>query len=117
MIQGGWLCRAVAREAADWWLRTGRFDSAIFCSFEQKAGADRVVQLIGQALEGDSFSSHSGDDQWTTAVRLFQKLEAEGQDATLDIYEGIWHIFQQFPLPESEVSVGKSAAFINEHLR
>ena len=53
----------------------------------------------------------------STAVRLFQKLEAEGQDATLDIYEGIWHIFQQFTLPESEVSVGKSAAFINEHLR
>jgi len=53
----------------------------------------------------------------STAVRLFQKLEAEGQDATLDVYEGMWHIFQQFPLPETEVAVGKSAAFINQHLR
>ena len=53
----------------------------------------------------------------STAVRFFQKLEADGQDATLDIYEGMWHVFQQLPLPETEVAVGKSAAFINEHLR
>ncbi len=53
----------------------------------------------------------------STAVRLFQKLEADGQEVTLDIYEGMWHIFQQFPLPETEVAVGKSAAFITAHLR
>jgi len=52
----------------------------------------------------------------STAVRLFQKLEADGQNATLDVYEGMWHIFQQFPLPETEVAVGKSADFINRHL-
>ena len=53
----------------------------------------------------------------STAVRLFQKLEADSQEVTLDIYEGMWHIFQQFPLPETEVAVGKSAAFITAHLR
>ncbi len=52
----------------------------------------------------------------STAVRLYQKLDGAGQDATLDIYEGMWHVFQAYPLPETEVAVSKSAAFINKHL-
>ena len=35
---GGMGKTALAREAAAWWLRTGRFDAAVFCSFEQKPG-------------------------------------------------------------------------------
>ncbi len=53
----------------------------------------------------------------STAVRLFQKLEAAGQNTKLDIYEGLWHIFQQHPIPETEIAIGKSAAFINDHLK
>ena len=52
----------------------------------------------------------------STAVRLYQKLEASGQEAKLDIYEGMPHVFQQFPIPESEIAIGKSAAFIRKHL-
>lgn len=52
----------------------------------------------------------------STAIRLYQKLEAEGQDAKLDIYEGMPHVFQQFPIPESETAIAKSAAFIRKHL-
>jgi len=52
----------------------------------------------------------------STAVRLFQKLEAQGQDATLDIYEGMPHVFQQFEIPESKIAIDKSAAFIKKHL-
>ena len=52
----------------------------------------------------------------STSVRLFQKLEAAGHDAKLDIYEGMWHVFQQHLLPEAEVSLRKSAAFVNKHL-
>ncbi len=50
------------------------------------------------------------------AVRLFQKLEASNQNAKLDIYEGMWHVFQQAPMPETEVSLKKSAAFLNKYL-
>ena len=53
----------------------------------------------------------------STSVRLFQKLEAADQPATLDVYEGMWHVFQQYPLPETEVAVSKCAAFIKEHLQ
>lgn len=52
----------------------------------------------------------------STCVRLFQKLESEGLTVKLDIYEGMWHVFQQFQLPETKVALKKSADFINEHL-
>jgi len=68
---GGMGKTALAREAAAWWLRTSRFDTAVFCSFEQKAGAERVVQLLGQALEGEDFSNRKAEDQWDAAVELF----------------------------------------------
>ena len=52
----------------------------------------------------------------STGVRLFQKLEAQGQVATLDVYEGMPHIFQQYGIPESEIAISKSAVFIKKHL-
>ena len=52
----------------------------------------------------------------STGVRLFQKLEAQGQVATLDVYEGMPHIFQQYGITESKIAIRKSAAFINKHL-
>jgi acetyl esterase/lipase len=53
----------------------------------------------------------------STSVRLYQALEAAGQETKLDVYEGMWHVFQQVPIPESEVAIRKSAAFINKHLK
>ncbi len=53
----------------------------------------------------------------SNAVRFYQTLDVAGQDVTLDIYEGMWHVFQQNDVPEAEVAVSKSAAFINEHLK
>ncbi|MBL4645206.1 MAG: alpha/beta hydrolase [Rhizobiales bacterium] len=52
----------------------------------------------------------------STAVRLYQTLEAEGQDAKLDIYEGMLHVFENFAIPEAEIAIGKSAPFIRKHL-
>jgi hypothetical protein len=69
---GGMGKTALAREAADWWLRTKRFEVAVFHSFEQKAGTERVVQVLGQAFEGEDFSSLSAEQQWTEAVALFR---------------------------------------------
>jgi acetyl esterase/lipase len=52
----------------------------------------------------------------STSVRLYQALETAGQQVKLDIYEGMWHVFQQNPMPESEVAIKKSAGFIHQHL-
>jgi len=88
---GGMGKTALAREAAAWWLRKGRFEAAVFCSFEQRAGAERVVQLIGQAFAGEEFSSLSAEDQWNAAVELFHNrnvlLVWDNFESTLPIYQ------------------------------
>ncbi len=70
---GGMGKTALAREAASWWLRIGRFEQAVFCSFEQQAGVERAIQLLGQALAGESFSARSPEEQWRTAVDGFRQ--------------------------------------------
>lgn len=52
----------------------------------------------------------------STSVRLFRALEAAGQEARLDVYEGLWHVFQTSPSPETEVSLKKIKAFLYQHL-
>lgn len=113
---GGMGKTALSREAAAWWLRTGRFDKAVFISFEQKAGATRAVQLIGNTLEGDDFSRRLDNDspegQWQTAVRLFHEQKAlvvwDNFESTLEIYNtppsGSPH-----PNPTDRGSAGDSA--------
>lgn len=53
----------------------------------------------------------------SASARLYQTLKAAGQPAELDIYEGMWHVFQMYGVPESEVAITRSAAFINRHLK
>jgi monoterpene epsilon-lactone hydrolase len=48
----------------------------------------------------------------STSVRLYRKLEAAGAQPELDLYEGMWHVFQADLVPEAETAVEKSAAFI-----
>jgi epsilon-lactone hydrolase len=52
----------------------------------------------------------------SSSVRFYQALEAAGQSVKLDVYEGMWHAFPQYDVPESKVAVEKSARFINDHL-
>jgi len=70
---GGMGKTALAREAAHWWLRTGRFERALFHSFEQGAGAEAVVRLIGESLGGEDFLRLNPDAQWAESVRLFRR--------------------------------------------
>jgi acetyl esterase/lipase len=52
----------------------------------------------------------------STSVRLYRKLEAAGAQPVLDLYEGMWHVFQADLVPEGETAVEKSAAFIATRL-
>ena len=52
----------------------------------------------------------------SSSVRFYQALEAAGQPVKLDVYEGMWHAFPQYGLPESKIAIEKSAKFINDHL-
>jgi len=51
------------------------------------------------------------------AVRLYQAIDTAGQVAKLDVYEGMWHVFQTSKTPEALIARKKSAAFLKEHLK
>jgi len=53
----------------------------------------------------------------STGVRLYQALAAAGQEAKLDVYEGMWHVFQNAPIPETGIALRKSATFVNQHVK
>ena len=97
---GGMGKTALSREAAVWWLRTARFELAIFHSFEMKAGTLDIVQSIGRAIIGNNFSSRSSDEQREEAIRLFQRrrilLVWDNFESTLEVFQkGDLHQFDK----------------------
>ncbi len=52
------------------------------------------------------------------SVRLYQAISQAGQNAMLDVYEGMWHDFQSldYELKESQIARIKSAAFLRHYL-
>lgn len=69
---GGMGKTALAREAASWWLQKRLIDEAVFVSLEQRPPAERVVQLIGVALEGEQFNARGEDERWAWVVQAFR---------------------------------------------
>lgn len=55
----------------------------------------------------------------SASVRLYQSMRREGRDATLDVYEGMPHVFQGFvpESPEGVASLQRAKAFFEQHLR
>jgi epsilon-lactone hydrolase len=60
---------------------------------------------------------HAGSDEILRddAVRLVERAREAGVDASLGIFDGLWHVFQAFPLPESRSSIREIGAFIRRH--
>ncbi len=88
---GGMGKTALSREAAAWWLRVGRFEEAVFCSFEQVRSAERAVQVLGQAIEGLDFGQRPAEEQQAAAVALFRQrrilLVWDNFESTLPHYQ------------------------------
>jgi acetyl esterase/lipase len=53
----------------------------------------------------------------SNAVRHYQALDTAGIPVKLDLYEGMWHIFQVFnhELPESKLARKKVSTFLSQH--
>ncbi len=55
----------------------------------------------------------------SNAVRLYQAIDIAGQIVKLDVYEGMWHVFQSNPIntPEANLARMKSVAFLKKYLK
>ena len=52
------------------------------------------------------------------SIRFYRALDLAGQHVKLDLYDGMWHVFQAFPVegPEAMQARAKTCEFINDHL-
>ena len=52
------------------------------------------------------------------SIRFYQALDLAGQPVKLDLYDGMWHVFQIFPIegPEAMQARAKTCEFIHNHL-
>lgn len=48
-------------------------------------------------------------------LRLAHKLRAAGVECDLRVWEGLWHVFEFYPIPEAEISIIEVAEFIKAH--
>jgi tetratricopeptide (TPR) repeat protein len=88
---GGMGKTALASEAAEWWTRSGLFrDGACFVSFEQFASAERVVQVFGCYVAGESFNQLPAGEQRRRAVEFMQ------QKAVLLVWDNFESALPQF---------------------
>lgn len=53
----------------------------------------------------------------STSVRLYRVLKDAGVDASIDMYEGMWHVFQVAPIPEAERALSTAGEFLESNLK
>lgn len=51
------------------------------------------------------------------SVRTYRALKAARQDAVIDLYEGMWHVFQGAPAPEAAEALASAGAFLRQRLK
>ena len=51
-------------------------------------------------------------------IRHYQVLDQAGVPVKLDLYEGMWHVFQAYSpdIPESKLARGKAKRFLDQYL-
>lgn len=52
------------------------------------------------------------------SVRFAQRVQEAGGDARLEVWKGLWHVWQNFPgrVPEADQAIEQIVAFLREHL-
>ncbi len=54
----------------------------------------------------------------SNAIRMYRKLDDANKEVKLDVYEGMWHVWQgHYLLPESKKAVENTKSFMFEHLK
>lgn len=52
----------------------------------------------------------------STSVRLYQAMKNAGVNSAIDIYEGMWHVFQVAPIPEAQQALSVAGKFVKSKL-
>ena len=53
----------------------------------------------------------------SNAIRMYRNLKENGHEVELDVYEGMWHVWQgYYRIPESKTAVKNTSNFIIKHL-
>lgn len=76
-----------------------------------------VSPLCGdlQGLPPIMITSATRDLLLSQCLRLARRLRAAGVDCDLRVWEGLWHVFEFYPVPEADRSLAEMAAFIRAH--
>ena len=51
------------------------------------------------------------------SVRSYRALKSAGQDVVIDLYEGMWHVFQGAPAPEAAEALASAGVFLRQRLK
>jgi epsilon-lactone hydrolase len=101
------MCTAAGlKEMADWYL-AGQDQKTPLAS-PVHADLSGLPPLLVQVGDHEVLLDDS--------VRLVERANAAGVDATLEVEEEGVHVFQAFPVPEAEEAIARLAAFVRRHI-
>ena len=109
-------------------VRVQGYDSELIAFADDKDGLRKVPAGLPDEMEKwlgypvsdipDIFGDCHDSFGYHMSSLLLEAMDIAGVDVKLDLYEGMPHVFQATPhLPESKVAVGKTAAFLKQHLQ
>jgi epsilon-lactone hydrolase len=106
------------RDALDPWLNADQVPPAAR-SYAGGAPLDHplVSPLFADLTGLPPMLVHVGSDEilHDDATRLVARAREAGVDASLGVFDGLWHVFQAFPLPESRRAWREIGAFVRRH--
>ena len=69
-----------------------------------------------RSLPPTIITTGSRDLLLSQALRLAARLRAAGVDCDLRVWEGMWHVFEFYPIPEARTSIAEIAGFLRRYL-
>ncbi|MFP5310702.1 MAG: alpha/beta hydrolase [Actinomycetes bacterium] len=106
------------RDAVDPWLKADQVPPAAL-AYAGDAPLDHplVSPLFADLTGLPPMLVHVGSDEilHSDAERLVARARAAGVDASLGVFDGLWHVFHAFPLPESRHALREIGAFVRRH--
>jgi acetyl esterase/lipase len=72
---------------------------------------------FGPELPPVMITTGTRDLLMSQCLELARRMRHAGQDVTLDVYDGMWHVFEFYDeLPEARQSLSACSAFLKQHL-